>query len=198
MNKDCNWIKFVLGQSMVIIQGSKLKDCRDFVKLGSEKIRNSPVVTYSQISMKYFDEEKCSPAVMIMNGFLIPVSDNIQGVKKFILKDDKYMDTLEDWTPTEIKLAKELCYNLNNKLLDNGCSVVWYFTNMDSQIFRISAKADMGDVMKYPTKVFNAKANYVTAICTDDVYNKWIGKCVCLCKLTNTPIPAFIHSKNIH
>jgi len=90
-----------------------------------------------------------------------------------------------DWTAEEIEQAKELSHKLMCKIFDEGkYSVVWC-VNRDY--------IGMSIARGFPYKIndgFWARPQ------GNDKFNPWIGKCVCLCKATQIPIPSFILNKN--
>ena len=91
----------------------------------------------------------------------------------------------QDWTADEVNQAKELSRELVLKLWDAD-RMVWYSVTGTATTFR----ACDGGTMDNPQE----------ASCEphgNDAYNVDIGKCVCLCKLTGTPIPEFIENKNV-
>ena len=93
-----------------------------------------------------------------------------------------------DWTAEEIEQAKELSHKLMCKIFDEGkYSVVWY-VNVDN-VDAVSISTDLG-VPYTRNDGFWARPQ------GNDKFNPWIGKCVCLCKATQTPIPSFILNKN--
>ena len=91
-----------------------------------------------------------------------------------------------DWTAEEIEQAKELSRKLMCKIFDDGDSIkfvkVWGSPCEMSVVFynRFGSVSD----------IFKSKPS------GGDKFNEWIGKCVCLCKATQTPIPSFILDKN--
>lgn len=88
-----------------------------------------------------------------------------------------------DWTAEEIELAKELSHKLLCKIFDDGDSIKFTVIKEYPNIVLASFYRDN-------FRSFKAKAKH------GDKPNEWIGKCVCLCKATQTPIPSFILDKN--
>lgn len=95
-----------------------------------------------------------------------------------------------DWTDAEIEQAKELSRELVVKLFDAGCSVTFYAYDSYVGVDVIFGKGD------FPSRKFSGEDCYEAIPKEGDVFNADIGKCVCLCKLTNTPVPEFIRNKN--
>lgn len=90
-----------------------------------------------------------------------------------------------DWTAEEIEQAKELSHKLLCKIFDEGkYSVVWC-VNRDY--------IGMSITRGFPYKIYYG---FWSRPQGNDKFNPWIGKCVCLCKATQTPIPSFILNKN--
>ena len=90
------------------------------------------------------------------------------------------------WTAEEIEQAKQLSRKLVVRLFDEGeCSPVFYVDQEDNSV---SLSLQFG----YPHK----RGNFISKPSGGDVFNADIGKCVCLCKATGTPMPEFIKNKN--
>lgn len=103
-----------------------------------------------------------------------------------------YKKKQRDWTYSEIEQAKELSRNLILKLWDADIS--WFFNG--SNAVEVSAYVPFGDNNKLPSVQFGGLNLYAAYPSGNDIFNEHIGKCVCLCKLTNTPVPKFIIDKN--
>lgn len=88
-----------------------------------------------------------------------------------------------EWTADEIEQARTLSHELLCKWFDMGYTVVFYVS--ENQVY---ADCSFG-TNPHPRKYF---ANPIS----DDTFNETIGKCVCLCKITGTPVPDFIRNKN--
>lgn len=93
-----------------------------------------------------------------------------------------YKNRRTGWTEDELKEAKELAEKLVFKLMIEGDE----------------AHVEWGVIRKngipYAVKLMcHTSRRRYTATCTrNDPFNEIIGKCVCLCKATGTPIPEFI------
>ena len=93
-----------------------------------------------------------------------------------------------DWTHEEIQMAKELSRKMLIQIFDEGGCID--FTGCH--------KGDTAVWANYYTNDNRPgmAGQFVARVKNDDVFNQWIGKCVCLCKATKTPIPSFILNKN--
>lgn len=92
----------------------------------------------------------------------------------------------QDWTPQEIEQAKQLSRELIMQMFDEGkCSPVFYVPLAHNSV-------NLSLQFGIPCK----RAHFIAKPYSGDVFNADIGKCVCLCKATGTPIPDFIKNKN--
>ena len=91
-----------------------------------------------------------------------------------------------DWTSEEIEQAKELSRKLLCKIFDDGGSVKFIKVSDSS----CETFAVFYNRFRPVSDIFKSKSS------GSDKFNEWIGKCVCLCKATQTPIPSFILEKN--
>lgn len=103
-----------------------------------------------------------------------------------------YKKKQREWTDEEIECAKELSRHLILKLWDADIS--WFFHG--SNAVEVSAYVPFGDNNKLPSVQFGGLNLYAAYPSGNDIFNEHIGKCVCLCKLTSTPVPKFIIDKN--
>ena len=72
------------------------------------------------------------------------------------------------------------------RLFDEGeCSPVFYVEQEDNSV---SLSLQFGRPYK--------RVDFFSKPSGGDVFNADIGKCVCLCKATGTPMPEFIKNKN--
>lgn len=95
--------------------------------------------------------------------------------------------TKGDWTAEEIEQAKQLSRKLLVRLFDEGeCSPVFYVDQEDNSV---SLSLQFG----HPYK----RVDFIAKPSGGDVFNAAIGKCVCLCKATGTPIPNIIKNKEV-
>lgn len=91
-----------------------------------------------------------------------------------------------DWAAEEIEQAKELSRKLMCKIFDDGDSIKFVkVLGSPCEMFAVFYNR-FGSV----SDIFKSKSS------GRDKFNEWIGKCVCLCKATQTPIPSFILDKN--
>lgn len=88
-----------------------------------------------------------------------------------------------EWTANEIEQARTLSHELLCKWFDMGHTVAFYVYEN-----KINATSAFG-TNPYPRE-------YSARLSCDDTFNETIGKCVCLCKITGTPVPDFIQNKN--
>lgn len=103
-----------------------------------------------------------------------------------------YKKKQREWTDEEIEQAKHLSRDLILKLWDAGCDIViLYNANIE-----VRAHRPYGDSSRLPAARFGGLNSYTACPSGNDIFNEHIGKCVCLCKLTNTPVPKFIIDKN--
>lgn len=93
-----------------------------------------------------------------------------------------------DWTHEEIQMAKELSRKMLIQIFDEGGCID--FTGCHKGDTAIWANYYTNDNRP------GTAGQFVARVKNDDVFNQWIGKCVCLCKATKTPIPSFILDKN--
>ena len=100
--------------------------------------------------------------------------------RKYIKRSEK---PNTDWTEEEIVEAKFISHALLCKIFDDGDSIKFTVIKEHPNIVLASFYRDN-------FRSFKAKAKH------GDKPNEWIGKCVCLCKATQTPIPSFILNKN--
>ena len=100
--------------------------------------------------------------------------------RKYIKRSEK---PNTDWTEEEITEAKFISHALLCKIFDDGDSIKFTVIKEHPNIVLASFYRDN-------FRSFKAKAKH------GDKPNEWVGKCVCLCKATQTPIPSFILDKN--
>ena len=103
-----------------------------------------------------------------------------------------YKKKQREWTDEEIEQAKFLSRDLILKLWDAGCDIaIVYNANIEVRAYK-----PYGDNSRLPSARFGGLNSYTACPIGNDIFNEHIGKCVCLCKLTNTPVPKFIIDKN--
>lgn len=119
----------------------------------------------------------------------------IKNLTKIYEKEkEEYKKTLFNWTEQEIEDAKMIALDRMNRLCCMGISFVWYCNecNYGTTVLNTNFGFDVNVSKEYKYLCKRVK----TKVHGNDVYNPWIGKCVCLCKFFNEPIPKFILNKN--
>lgn len=143
----------------------------DFVKFKKERAH---VVSFGYEILQV--ERVFSDSLVELKGLKIP-SYSLKLVGKPV-KKEKYQ-----WNTIEINAADSLAKKLLLDIYDKGLSVVFYYYEGSRTV---KATTYFGSPCE--SKEVFAKCH------PEDVPNIKIGKCVALCKLTNTPIPKFILS----
>lgn len=103
-----------------------------------------------------------------------------------------------DWTTEELEAAKKLSRELLCKLFDESVDVL-FLRSGDDVIAHIQRPMGSCASVEIPgvEPLYALKQNLVKATpIGNDVFNATIGKCVCLCRATETPVPKFIKNKN--
>ena len=91
-----------------------------------------------------------------------------------------------DWTAEEIEQAKQLSRELLIQLYTGGIWGFSFFVNKASRKIQLTTSTGSPATKEY----FYAEAT------DSDIFEEYIGRCVCLCKATGTPVPQFIKNKN--
>lgn len=84
------------------------------------------------------------------------------------------------WTGEELAEAKHLAMQIMQQLCLDGYSISWYGDEFYLSVFLESEDGE--------------KANNICFI-SESKWNRWIAKCVCLCRATGREVPAFIIKK---
>lgn len=84
------------------------------------------------------------------------------------------------WTAEELAEAKHLAMQIMTQLCLDGYSISWYGDEFYLSVFLESEDGE--------------KANNICFI-SESKWNRWIAKCVCLCRATGREVPAFIIKK---
>lgn len=84
------------------------------------------------------------------------------------------------WTAEELAEAKSLAMLIMTQLCLDGYSISWYGDEFYLSVFLESEDGE--------------KANNICFI-SESKWNRWIAKCVCLCRATGREVPAFIIKK---
>lgn len=103
-----------------------------------------------------------------------------------------------DWTIEELEAAKKLSRELLCKLFDKNVGVL-FLRSGNEVIVHLQRPGVFCSVVEIPdvASLYVLKQNSVKATpIGNDVFNATIGKCVCLCRATETPVPKFIKNKN--
>lgn len=114
-----------------------------------------------------------------------------------ILKPTKADTEPQDWTTGEIEQAKRLSRELIVQLFDEGkCSPVFFIPDGTNLIGLLKVFLETATIW-VPARELLAQNNAFWAeVSGNDVFNVDIGRCVCLCRATGTPVPDFIENKN--
>ena len=121
--------------------------------------------------------------------------ETIKNLTKIYEKEkEEYKKALFNWTEQEIEDAKLIAIDRMNMLCRRGVSIVWYCNKVHG-ITMLSTNFGTVEGVECGCKPYHGR-DVRTKVHGKDVYNPWIGKCVCLCKFFNEPIPKFILNKN--
>jgi hypothetical protein len=119
---------------------------------------------------------------------LVAYNFDREGNRKYNWSKGCYVDekASNEWTEGEILRAKDISHDILCEIFDNG-GCIDFTENYEGCTYVMA---------NYYPHCGTCDGTIVAQAKNNDVFNEFIGKCVCLCKATKKPIPSFILNKN--